>query len=252
MSFPASERRAARERKSEYGKVQAAALFFVRQPDFSFKHHFLSADRMCEPEPISAEPEMTVSTLPCRFFFRRRSAVLSVSDEGASKMCHLYPDLVMASGIKTDIYKRCNRGSVLIYSDHLVVKSCQSGAGSVFCTDTGSVGAPVFYQIVFQDAVSRIGNTKDQGMVMFSKSAGCKLPVQSFCGGRRLCEYEQSFYRLVQPVYDSQIRICSSGTAGEAGLEQAYHVRCADARTLGRDSGGFMTDDDVRVFVYDE
>lgn len=65
-------------------------------------------------------------------------------------MGYLYPDLVVPPGVKTDFDERDRRTLVFVHPDSMIVEPGIFRAGSICCTNAGSVCTPVFYQMIFQ------------------------------------------------------------------------------------------------------
>ena len=64
----------------------------------------------------------------------------------------------------------------VIHSD-VEFQAGQPGAGRVFAADTGSVGAPILYEIVLQRAFFLRGMAIRQSTVIFSKAMALQLAV---------------------------------------------------------------------------
>lgn len=112
--------------------------------------------------------------------FSRRMPVFPVAGKGTAQVRHLYPDLMVAAGVKMNFDKR-RRGIVPGYClYHTVVKPGRLCSGSRSRADPGSVGASVFDQVVFQCAFRRIRYAVDDSAVVFSEIRACELAIQIF------------------------------------------------------------------------
>ena len=141
-----------------------------------------------------------------------------------------------------------------------VVEPGGPGSGSLGCADSRGVGASVFDKIIHEICFRRRRNPADYGKIVFAETGRGELAVQILCCFRCLCEYEESFHRLIEPVDDGKIGRppLRNGFPRETGarsckmiLEDADQVRRADAAGLDGDSGGLVADDDLPVFIDD-
>ena len=180
--------------------------------------------------------------------FHSGRGILPVPDDGAAKSCHLDADLVVASGIQCDFSQ--GHGVPGLYD--LIPEARRFGSRGIRRADTGSVGAAVFNQVVFQVPFHLPGNGAQDGKIVFAEAGGLKLPAEGFCCRGGFGKYEQPFHRLIQTVDEGQIRFPVFGLpAVQMIFQNAHHVGCADLPALGGNAGWLDTDKDVLIFEQD-
>ena len=133
--------------------------------------------------------------------------VFPVAQEWKSVMSHLDPDLMVAPGIQMDLDYRIRGAGIRIRIKGAVMKACRFRSRRVRLADPGSVGAPVFDQMIFQVRFGRDRDPPDCGKVIFPKTGACQLTRKFPGGSRGLGKDEKSFYRLVQTMDHGKVRL---------------------------------------------
>lgn len=167
--------------------------------------HLSLVARMAEYKPAGAEHKRTGA-----FSF----AVLSVADQRASEIGHLYSDLVMAPGIELDLQKRRCPAAFAVCLRKPVVEPGGPGSGSLGCADSRGVRASVFDKIIHEICFRRRRDPADYGKIVLPETGRGELTVQFPCGSRSLGKDQQPFHGLVEAVDDREI----GGLPGRGGL----------------------------------
>ena len=132
-------------------------------------------------------------------------------------MSKLYTNLMVAAGAELDLnLGRCflrfttsQMKITLSLLQYAIMQACQFRIFRVFIAHAGKICAGVFYKIIFKSTFFGRKFTFYQSQIIFSKPMGSELFVELLGGKRCFGKNKDSFYRLIQTVYDGKLRLAS-------------------------------------------